>query len=170
MLFRSRGLEALLDAIEQLQGAPLLASVLETDILPARVHDFTPAMLDTLVAAGEVTWAGIEPNGDRDGRIALIDFGMMGNVDRDTMDELLSFLVAILLGDAEMLVTQFVELGLVDDTVNVRAMQAEISEIIRRFLGITLAQLDIGVFIGEVFETVVRYRDRKSTRLNSSHT
>jgi ATP-dependent Lhr-like helicase len=64
-------LDALLDAIESLQGAPLPASLLETSILPARIADFTPAGLDTLIAAGEVAWAGVEPIGERDGRIAL---------------------------------------------------------------------------------------------------
>jgi len=65
------GLDALLDAIESLEGAPLLASVLESDILPARVHNYRPDDLDTLLAAGEVVWRGIEPVGDRDGRVAL---------------------------------------------------------------------------------------------------
>ncbi len=65
------GLDGLLDAIEQLQGAPLVASLLEFDILPSRVADYTPAHLDTLMAAGEVVWVGVEPLGDRDGRIAL---------------------------------------------------------------------------------------------------
>ncbi|MGB7741980.1 MAG: helicase-related protein, partial [Terracidiphilus sp.] len=64
-------LDALLDAIENLQGAPLPASLLETAILPARIADYTPAGLDTLIAAGEVAWAGVEPIGERDGRIAL---------------------------------------------------------------------------------------------------
>ena len=64
-------LDALLDAIEILQGAPLPASLLETSILPARIADYTPAGLDTLIAAGEVAWAGVEPIGERDGRIAL---------------------------------------------------------------------------------------------------
>ena len=32
-----RGLDALLDVIENLQGAPLPASILETEILPARL-------------------------------------------------------------------------------------------------------------------------------------
>jgi ATP-dependent Lhr-like helicase len=68
---RRRGLEALLDAIEQLQGAAVPASVLERDILPARVDDYDPSMLDTLMAAGEVVWVGVERLGDRDGRIAL---------------------------------------------------------------------------------------------------
>ena len=64
-------LDALLDAIESLQGAPLPASLLESSILPARIAHFTSAGLDTLIAAGEVAWAGVEPIGERDGRIAL---------------------------------------------------------------------------------------------------
>jgi ATP-dependent Lhr-like helicase len=66
-----RGADALLDAIEQLQGAPLTASVLEREILPLRVADYQPAMLDALMAAGEVVWVGVESLGDRDGRVAL---------------------------------------------------------------------------------------------------
>ena len=68
---KRRGLEALLDAIEQLQGAAVPASVLERDVLPVRVDDYVPAMLDTLMAAGEVAWVGLERLGERDGRIAL---------------------------------------------------------------------------------------------------
>ncbi len=65
------GLDALLDAIENLQGAPLPASIFESEILAARVQGYNPADLDALTAAGEVTWAGLEPLGDRDGRLAL---------------------------------------------------------------------------------------------------
>jgi ATP-dependent Lhr-like helicase len=68
---RAANLDALLDAIESLQGAPLPASLLETSILPARISGYTPSGLDTLIAAGEVAWAGVEPIGERDGRIAL---------------------------------------------------------------------------------------------------
>ena len=65
------GLDALLDVVERLQGAPLVASVLEREVLPSRVAGYGPALLDTLVSAGEVTWLGVEPLGERDGRIAL---------------------------------------------------------------------------------------------------
>ncbi len=64
-------LDALLDAVESLQGAPIAASLLETAILPARIANYDPAGLDTLIAAGEVAWAGVEPIGEHDGRIAL---------------------------------------------------------------------------------------------------
>ena len=66
-----RGLDALLDAIETLQGAPLPASILESSILPARIANYSPGDLDTLIAAGEVVWCGVEPLGEHDGRIAL---------------------------------------------------------------------------------------------------
>jgi ATP-dependent helicase Lhr and Lhr-like helicase len=64
-------LDALLDTIENLQGAPLPASLLESSILPARIADYTSAGLDTLIAAGEVAWMGVEPIGEHDGRVAL---------------------------------------------------------------------------------------------------
>jgi ATP-dependent Lhr-like helicase len=66
-----RGLDALLDAIESLQGAPLPASILETKILPARIAGYRASDLDTLIAAGEVVWVGLDSLGERDGRIAL---------------------------------------------------------------------------------------------------
>ncbi|HEX4154712.1 MAG TPA: DEAD/DEAH box helicase [Acidobacteriaceae bacterium] len=66
-----RGLDALLDVVESLQGATLPASLLETEILPARIRGYSPADLDTLVAAGEVVWMGMEPLGERDGRVGL---------------------------------------------------------------------------------------------------
>ena len=68
---RRSGLDALLDAIENLQGAPLPASIFETDILAARIDAYNPADLDALTAGGEIVWCGMEPLGDRDGRIAL---------------------------------------------------------------------------------------------------
>ncbi len=71
VLEKRRGLDALLDTIEQLQGAPLVASLVESAIFPTRVLRYTPGDLDTLIAAGEVTWCGLDPLGEHDGRIAL---------------------------------------------------------------------------------------------------
>jgi ATP-dependent helicase Lhr and Lhr-like helicase len=65
------GIDALLDAIENLQGAPLPASIFESAILAGRLERYSPADLDTLTAAGEIVWCGLEPLGDRDGRLAL---------------------------------------------------------------------------------------------------
>ncbi len=68
---KRRGLDALLDAIDALQGYPLPASIFEREIFAARIDDYSQSDLDTLSAAGEIVWTGVEPLGERDGRIAL---------------------------------------------------------------------------------------------------
>jgi ATP-dependent helicase Lhr and Lhr-like helicase len=65
------GLNALLDSIEMLQGAAIPVSELERDILPARIKDYKPSDVDTLMATGELVWVGVQKIGERDGLIAL---------------------------------------------------------------------------------------------------
>ena len=65
------GVDGLFAAIEQLAGAALPASQLETLILPARVRDYSPAMLDELLATGEVAWWGVGSLPGRDGWITM---------------------------------------------------------------------------------------------------
>ncbi|UQI47536.1 ATP-dependent helicase [Streptomyces sp. HU2014] len=67
-----RGVDGLVRAVEQLQGAPVPASALEKLVLPSRVADFSPAMLDELTAAGEVVWAGAGALSGKDGWVSLL--------------------------------------------------------------------------------------------------
>ena len=71
VLQRRRGLDALLDTIDNLQGSPLPASLIETAIFPSRLGNYQPGDLDTLIAAGEVVWCGLDALGEHDGRIGL---------------------------------------------------------------------------------------------------
>jgi ATP-dependent helicase Lhr and Lhr-like helicase len=68
---RRGGIDRLAEVIVQLEGTPLPASVLERDVLPARVAGYSPRLLDELGAAGEVVWVGLGPLGRDDGRVAL---------------------------------------------------------------------------------------------------
>jgi ATP-dependent Lhr-like helicase len=66
-----RGTDALIEALEQLQGVAIPASVLERDVLPARVDGYRPDMLDQLCAAGELVWIGAGALGSDDGRVRV---------------------------------------------------------------------------------------------------
>ena len=68
---RAPGAEDVLGVVEQLAGAPLPASAVESLILPARLPGYTPALLDELTAAGEVSWTGCGPLAGSDGWLAL---------------------------------------------------------------------------------------------------
>ncbi|AHI00076.1 hypothetical protein KALB_6717 [Kutzneria albida DSM 43870] len=63
--------DEVLSVVEQLAGAPLPASGLESLLLPARLPGYSPALLDELTATGEVTWAGCGALAGGDGWVAL---------------------------------------------------------------------------------------------------
>jgi ATP-dependent Lhr-like helicase len=52
------GIDGLAAVIDQLAGVPVPASAIEPLVFGQRVRDYQPAMLDELLAAGEVTWSG----------------------------------------------------------------------------------------------------------------
>ncbi len=60
-----------MEVVFQLQGWALPASVIERDVIGARVSGYAPRLLDELVSMGEVVWAGRGSLGTSDGRIAL---------------------------------------------------------------------------------------------------
>ncbi|OXR45279.1 ATP-dependent RNA helicase RhlE [Nocardia cerradoensis] len=66
-----RGVDGVAAVVEQLAGVPIPASAWESLILPSRVRDYTPAMLDELTASGEVLWSGHGAITAKDGWIAL---------------------------------------------------------------------------------------------------
>ena len=66
-----RGLDGIMTAIDQLSGVPIPASAWEPLVLASRIADYKPAMLDELMAAGELLWSGAGSLPGNDGWISL---------------------------------------------------------------------------------------------------
>ncbi|TWS26413.1 ATP-dependent helicase [Tsukamurella sputi] len=66
-----RGIDGVAAVIDQLAGVPIPASAWESLVLPRRVSDYSPAMLDELTGTGEVVWTGHGAIGAQDGWIAF---------------------------------------------------------------------------------------------------
>nr|WP_230978492.1 DEAD/DEAH box helicase [Georgenia yuyongxinii] len=67
-----RGVDGVLTVVDQLAGALVPASALESLVLPARVRGYSPAMLDELTSSGEVVWVGAGALPGVDGLVALL--------------------------------------------------------------------------------------------------
>ena len=67
-----RGVDGVFAVIEQLAGVRLPASAWESLILPARVGDYSPTMLDELTASGEVLIVGAGKAGTTDPWVMLL--------------------------------------------------------------------------------------------------
>jgi ATP-dependent Lhr-like helicase len=68
---RLRGLDGVVTVVEQLAGCAVPASALESLVLPSRLADYQPALLDELTATGEVLWAGHGALPGSDGWVSL---------------------------------------------------------------------------------------------------
>ena len=68
---RPRGVDGVLQVVDQLAGYAAPASAWESLILPARLPDYEPALLDELTASGEVTWVGHGALPGTDGWVSL---------------------------------------------------------------------------------------------------
>lgn len=68
---RLRGVDGVAAVIEQLEGARIPASAWESFVLPARIADYRPDMLDELTTSGEVLWAAAGSLAGDDGWVSL---------------------------------------------------------------------------------------------------
>ncbi|HET8614603.1 MAG TPA: ATP-dependent helicase [Actinomycetales bacterium] len=68
---RLQGADGALRVVEQLSGAVVPASALETLVLPSRVVGWRPSLLDELMATGEVIWCGHGSLPGDDGWVSL---------------------------------------------------------------------------------------------------
>ncbi|MFC8303852.1 ATP-dependent helicase [Specibacter sp. NPDC057265] len=66
-----RGLDGVLTVVDQLAGVPIPASAWEPLVLAARVANYSPALLDELMATGEVLVSGAGALGSNDGWLSL---------------------------------------------------------------------------------------------------
>ncbi|WP_321478215.1 DEAD/DEAH box helicase [uncultured Paludibaculum sp.] len=56
------GADGLFEVIRQLQGYEVAASAWEAEILPCRIANYEPELLDDLCLSGDVTWARVSPH------------------------------------------------------------------------------------------------------------
>jgi ATP-dependent Lhr-like helicase len=90
LLRATASVEDVLNVIEQLAGAPLPASAVESLILPARLPGYSPALLDELTASGEVSWTGCGALAGGDGWMVFAPSDVAGlllpDVEQDAPD------------------------------------------------------------------------------------
>ncbi|MDD3006961.1 MAG: AarF/ABC1/UbiB kinase family protein [Candidatus Pacebacteria bacterium] len=86
--------------------------------------------------------------------IALIDFGMVGRIDRDTMDELSDVLMSLTKFDAEGIVRGLEKMDIIGPDVDTKKIKREINLLIDRYYGLDLRELEVGKILTDVMEVI----------------
>lgn len=94
---------------------------------------------------------------EANGRIGLIDFGMVGTVDENTREALVRVLVAITSQDTERLVDAFLDLGVTQQAVDRLALRRDLDLLLSHYYGMPLGEMAIGPLLNETLSIVRRH-------------
>lgn len=95
----------------------------------------------------------IEP----DGRLGIIDFGMVGTLDEAMRDRLAVVLMAATTGDGGRLADGLIEIGATRGTVERDALRRDLDQLLARYSGRPIGEVPIGPLLEEVLTVVRRH-------------
>lgn len=98
----------------------------------------------------------IEP----DGRIGLVDFGMVGSLDDRTADLLAGILVAIARSDVDAIVDGFLALGVARGRIDRGRLREDVEHVLGPYYARPLGEIRVGPLLREVLDVVRRHRLR----------
>ncbi len=98
--------------------------------------------------------------------IALVDFGLVGRIDENTMDNMASLLIAIIENNANKIIKALEQMEIIDSEMDTRELKMEIRDFIDKYYGASLKELRIGVVIEEILESMIRHQVKMPSDLS----
>ena len=92
-----------------------------------------------------------------DNRVALVDFGAMGRIDKQRLFQVLQFLLAVFSRDPEKMLQILQEVQIAPAGVDEAALKAQLGEIIDGYLEEPLGRLDLSAMLADIFELLQRF-------------
>ncbi|ANF94602.1 ABC1 kinase family protein [Paenibacillus bovis] len=94
----------------------------------------------------------------RDGRIAYLDFGMMGRLSSDTKNGMAGFVIALLRKNTDSMVRAVMRLGFVPEDINMSALRNELERLREKYYDVPFSQIDLGEALNEMFAIIRQYK------------
>ncbi len=90
--------------------------------------------------------------------IALLDFGMVGQIDDDTIDHFGEIIIGITQKDADRIIHAFDELNITNPNTDNKALRNDINGLIDYFHGVSIKKLRLKAILNELFAIIQKYR------------
>lgn len=95
-----------------------------------------------------------------DGRIALVDFGMVGRLDPELLEELAHVVLAVSEWDASRAARHLLRLRVLDEEIDEGAFKSDLAYMIESYAGRPLKEINLGQVLNETIYIAARYRIR----------
>lgn len=89
--------------------------------------------------------------------IAFLDFGMMGRLDQEMKDELADLLIAVINQDVKQIAEILANIGTQTEKINMRVFRNDVSDILDRYYGVPLHQIELGKVTREMMEVALKH-------------
>ncbi|MDI3539051.1 MAG: ubiquinone biosynthesis protein [Methanolobus sp.] len=96
----------------------------------------------------------------KDGRIALLDFGMAGFLSPDMRNLLIDELIAITKGDTKLYIEILRDLGSIGDEVDIQSLKIDIDHLLYKYYGRSVKQLDTAAILQEMVGLLRKHQVR----------
>ncbi len=93
-----------------------------------------------------------------DGRIGLVDFGMVGRISEDMLRDICHWLSAVLTKDVDAVVRSYIRMGILGDETDITALKLEMNDFLQRYFNMPPNRLRLGELIHEVFNASLRHQ------------
>jgi ubiquinone biosynthesis protein len=147
----------LLDGIKLSEAAELAATGIDTDEVARR----GAAICLKMIFDNGFYHADPHPGNlmvMQDGRIGLLDFGMVGRIDERLHDEAGELLVAVSHLDAEQTTAMIVRLGKTPADLDRSALTLDVADFLSYYASQSLDKFDLSGALNEMMESIRRYR------------
>jgi ubiquinone biosynthesis protein len=94
----------------------------------------------------------------RDGRIGVLDFGIMGTIAEERLDHLLTFLHGALTRDVNLVITALLDMGVLEDDRVIPELKNEIEYLLGRYSGVALGELQVMGLLEALFDLFFRFK------------
>ncbi len=136
--------------ITELKGTPEAETIIERLVEVAFEHVFIDGMFHGDPHPGNLLVTD-------DGKIAFIDFGLVGRVSRETQDRLLLVLLALSLRDADTLARLIVRIGESDKRIEIAHLRTQVARLLDRYLGLTVSEVSTAGVFSDLVELSTRF-------------
>jgi ubiquinone biosynthesis protein len=91
-------------------------------------------------------------------RIGLIDFGLVGKLSKGMQETIILLVLAISLRDPDTVARLLYKVGVPDERINLHAFRSDIHDILERYMGLKLSQVDSGMLLAELVDLAMQYK------------
>ncbi len=90
--------------------------------------------------------------------IVLLDFGMVGRVEEETMTNMANLLIAAIGNDTNKIIKALEQMNIINSEMDIKELKVEIKDFIDRYYGAPLKQLRISTIIEEILAIMIRHQ------------